>query len=234
MKAHTQYLQFPLEDRTMLRTATVHALTMEIGLAQIRHHSLSSRNPSVHIAILLHSPSFTCEQDRFVGRNVSLLDPGAQLQIFQLLDFSFIASLDFVGSQSVDQGAFIACSNGQVCEEHFLPLAPSSTRFHRTMVPVDEMWLVLFESYPHPSHPPGSRYLSQRLFLTSSGWDQLNSNSGPAFVHLDLQQFRVSPPALMQFGGSRPRHLDTTCIHECVTFPDRRLTCWASRSSADF
>ena len=38
----------------------------------------------------------------FVGRNVSLLDPGVQLQIFHLLDFSFIASLDFVGGQSVD------------------------------------------------------------------------------------------------------------------------------------
>ena len=52
----------------------------------------------------LHSSSPTCKQDRYVGRNVCLLDPGVQLQIFHLLDFSFIASLDFVGGKSVDQG----------------------------------------------------------------------------------------------------------------------------------
>ena len=56
----------------------------------------------------LQSSSPTCEQDRFVGRYVSLLDPGVQLQIFHMLDFSFISSLDSVGGQSVDQGAFIA------------------------------------------------------------------------------------------------------------------------------
>ena len=42
----------------------------------------------------LQSSSATCEQDRLVGRNVSLLDQGVQLQIFHLLDFSLVASLD--------------------------------------------------------------------------------------------------------------------------------------------
>ena len=102
----------------MLHTATVHALTMEMGLARIRHLSLSRRNPSAHISTSidsLQSSSPTCDQTRFVGRNVGLLDPGVQLQIFHLLDFSFISSLDFVGGQSIDQGAFTACSNNQVC-----------------------------------------------------------------------------------------------------------------------
>ena len=112
------------------------------------------------------------------------------LQIFHMLDFSFVASLDFVGGQSVNQGAFIACSNSQICvrpsflvdikfshrpchgcEERFLPLVPSSTLFYRRLVPVDEMSLVLFGSCPHPFGSPSSRCLSQRLFLTSSGWD---------------------------------------------------------------
>ena len=61
----------------------------------------------------LHSSSPTCEQDRFVGRNVSLLDPGVQVQVFHLLDFSFIASLDFIGRQSVDHGTLVACVNRQ-------------------------------------------------------------------------------------------------------------------------
>ena len=52
---HTPGLRFPLEDRTMLRTAMVHALTKEMGLAQMRHLSLSSRNPSAHISTSLHS-----------------------------------------------------------------------------------------------------------------------------------------------------------------------------------
>ena len=38
-----------------------------------------------------------------------------------------------------------------------MPLVPSSTRFHRRLVPVDEMSLVLFGSYPHPSGTPSSR-----------------------------------------------------------------------------
>ena len=54
---HTPGLQFPLEDRTMLHTAIVHALTMEMGFARIRHLSLSSRNPSAHISTSLPSPS---------------------------------------------------------------------------------------------------------------------------------------------------------------------------------
>ena len=82
------------------------------------------------------------------------------------------------------------------------------------------MSLVLFGSYPHPSGLPGSRCLSQRLFLSSSARDQPNFHSGLAVVYLDLQRFHVSPPPLMRFGGSRPRHLDTTCIHECVIYPD--------------
>ena len=110
----------------------------------------------------------TFEQNRFVGRYVSLLDPRVQLQIFHLLDFSFISGLDFVGGQSIDQGTFIYCSNRQVCvrpsflvdikfqtilhelKKRFLPLVPSSARFHHRLVPVDEMSLVLFESYLHP------------------------------------------------------------------------------------
>ena len=119
--------------------------------------------------------------------------------------FSTIASLDFVHHE---------------CEERFSPLVPSSTRFHHPRVPVDEMSLVLFGSYPHPSGSSSSHCLSQRLFWTSSGWDLLNSNSAPAVVCPDLQ-FHVSPPPLMLFGGSRPRHLDMSCIHECVTSPNQ-------------
>ena len=63
----------------------------------------------------LQSSSPTCEQNRFVGRYVSLLDPRVQLQIFHLLDFSFISGLDFVSGQSIHQGAFIYFSNNQVC-----------------------------------------------------------------------------------------------------------------------
>ena len=107
------------------------------------------------------------------------------------------------------------------CEKSFLLLVPSSTRFHRRLVPVDEMSLVLFGSYPHPFGSPSSRCLSHRLFLISSGWDLLNSNSGPAVVCPDLQQFRVSPPPLMLFGGYLPRHLDTSCMYECVTSLDQ-------------
>ena len=55
-KAYTG-LQFPLEDRTILHTAIVHALTMEKVLVQLSRLSLSSRNPSAHISISLHSPS---------------------------------------------------------------------------------------------------------------------------------------------------------------------------------
>ena len=159
----------------------------------------------------------TCEQNRFVGRYVSLFDPRVQLQIFHLPDFSFISRLDFVGGQSVDRRLHRSLEK----PGRFSPLVPSLTHFHRSLVPVDEMSLVLFGSYPHPFGSPSSRCLSQRLFLTSLGWDVLNSNSGPAVVYPDLQQFRVSPPPLMLFGGSRPRHLDTSCIHECVTSLDR-------------
>ena len=95
----------------MLRTAIVHALTMEMGW---RKHVISHCRREIlqytsraHFTPL-HSSSPTREQDRFVGRNVSLLDPGVQPRIFHLLDFSFIASLDFVGGQSVDQGTLEA------------------------------------------------------------------------------------------------------------------------------
>ena len=63
-------------------------------------------------------------------------------------------------------------------KKRFLPLVPSSARFHHRLVPVDEMSLVLFGSYPHPSGLPlsiteivfvlfGSR--SNELPLGSSG-----------------------------------------------------------------
>ena len=68
-----------------------------------------------------HSWSPTCKQDRFIGRNVSLLDLGVQLQIFHLLDFSFIASLDFVGGQSVDQGTLVCLSESPVQRSAKLP-----------------------------------------------------------------------------------------------------------------
>ena len=123
----------------------------------------------------LQSSSPTCEQNRFVGRYASLLDPRVQLQIFHLLDFPFISSLDFVGGQSVDQGSFVGRSICQVfvrpsfrgnIKFHTIlitdvknnsPLVPSSTCFHRP--------LVLFESCPHPFGSPGSHCLSQRLFF---------------------------------------------------------------------
>ena len=44
------------------------------------------------------------------------------------------------------------------------PLVPSSARFHRPLVPVDEMSLVLFASYLHLFGSPSSLCLSQRLF----------------------------------------------------------------------
>ena len=56
--------------------------------------------------------------------------------------------------------------------------------------------------------------------MTSSGWDLLNSNSGPTVVCPSLHQFHVSSPPLMLFGGYLPRNLDTSCIHECVTSLD--------------
>ena len=37
-----------------------------------------------------------------------IFDPGVQLQFSHLLDFSFIASLDFVGGEPVDQCTFVA------------------------------------------------------------------------------------------------------------------------------
>ena len=47
--------------------------------------------------------------------NVRLLDQRVQLQIFHLLDLSFIAGLDLVGGQPVDQRAFVASVNREVC-----------------------------------------------------------------------------------------------------------------------
>ena len=177
----------------MLHTAIVHALTMEKVSAQIRHLSLSSRNPSAHISISLHLPFNRRAQPvsryRFVGRNVSLFDPRVQLH-FHLLDFSLISGLDFVGGQSIDPSACICCSNRQVCvrpsflvdikflhrslhelKKRFLPPVPSSARFHHRLVPVDEMSLVLCESYLHPLGSPSCRCLSQtvELELGSSG-----------------------------------------------------------------
>ena len=63
----------------------------------------------------------------------------------------------------------------------------------------------------------------------SSGWGLLNSNSGPNL------QFHVSPPPQMLFGGYLPRHLYTSCIHECVWPPwTGSLACRASGSSTYF
>ena len=81
MKTHTQGHWFPLEDRTMLRIATVHALTMEMAIgANTSSLTVVAKSFSTHHD--LTSLSFICrarpvgEEDRFVGRNVSLLDPG--------------------------------------------------------------------------------------------------------------------------------------------------------------
>ena len=70
---------------------------MEMELAQLRHLSLSSRNPSAHILIslrALHSSSPTSEQDRFVRGNIRLLHPRVQVLIFHLPGLALIASLD--------------------------------------------------------------------------------------------------------------------------------------------
>ena len=71
------------------------------------------------------------------------------------------------------------------------------------------MSLVLFGNYPQ------SAMFSLSVTEVGSGSNELPL--GPAVVYLDLQQFHVSPPPLMRFGG----HLDMTCIHECTNFPDR-------------
>ena len=57
-------------------------------------------------------------------------------------------------------------------KKSFLPLVPSSARFHHRLVPVDEMSLVLSGKL-HPFGSPSYRCLSQRLFLISLGWDLL-------------------------------------------------------------
>ena len=96
----------------MLQTATVHALAMEKVLAQIRHLSLSSRilqHTSRSNFTPLQSSSPTCEQNRCVGRYVSLFDPRVQLQIFQLLDFSSSPALTLAaGSPSIKAPSYVA------------------------------------------------------------------------------------------------------------------------------
>ena len=84
---------------------------MEMGLAQTRRPSLMSRNPSAHIAISLRSPSFA-EPNRsarsICREKCPSLHPGVQLQIFHLLDFSFIALTLSAGSPSIKALSFIA------------------------------------------------------------------------------------------------------------------------------
>ena len=51
-------------------------------------------------------------------------------------------------------------------------------------------------------------------------------------VNLDPGLLRASPPPLLRFDDSPPRHLDALCTHECVTSLTGSLTRRASRSSA--
>ena len=85
---HTQGLQFPLEDQTMLRTAKVHTLTMETGLALAK--SFSTHRDLTSLSFIRRAQPVSR-----IDLSGGILGPGVQLQIFHLLDFSFIASLHF-------------------------------------------------------------------------------------------------------------------------------------------
>ena len=53
------------------------------------------------------------------------------------------------------------------------------------------------------------------MVLFGSGSDETSTRVQRSCIRISND----SPLPLMLFGGSRPRHLDTTCIHECVTSP---------------
>ena len=154
------------------------------------------------------------------GISVSLIQEYSCRSFICLISRSSPALILSAGTASIKVPQISHCPH-HGCEEPFLPLVPCSTRLHRPLVPVDEMSLVLFRNCPRPSGQAGSRCLSQRSFLSSSAREPSSFRSGPVVVCLELQHVHVSPPPLMLFGGSRPRHLDIICIRERVTSPDR-------------
>ena len=254
---HIPGLQFPLEDQTMLHTARLHALTMEKVLVQIRHLSLSSRNPLAHISISLHFRSIVepnlwvesicwevCQSlwPKSTASDLSSAEFLVHLRPWLCRRVVHRSKLLHMLLEMSGQSSAKLLRWHQISDRslHELSKVLATRAFFGTFFIINWFqwkrcrWSSLKVIFIHLVRQ-AIVVCDRGCFLISLGWDLLNSNSDPAFECLE-HQFRVLLPPLMLFGSYLTKHLDMFCIHRCVTSLDQesRECVWRTILSITF